>query len=113
LKTSNKPIITELYFNDAEKAEVKRIEKEIRVTYRRDKLRALLGGPMCCCCRSIPNFHIEYPLDEITRIERYCTKCYHDIYLNTIDVTNESVVERYGIIKAPPGTFGGPTRYEQ
>ena len=47
------------------------------------------------------------------RNESYCEKCYNEIYLNTIDVTNESIAERYGWTIAPSGTFGiGKKGYE-
>jgi hypothetical protein len=92
-------MIKELNYTAEEIATVKKIQKEITITKRTDKIRAVLNGPLCCCCGSIPSFHVQYPLGDLTGIERYCDKCFHDIYENTIDVTNETIAERYGIVK--------------
>jgi hypothetical protein len=90
------PVITELHFTAEELDQVQKIEKEIYVTKRRDKLRAVLKGPMCCGI--VPSFHVQYPGSPI-RIERYCEKCFHEVYEYTVDITNDTIAELYGCVK--------------
>jgi len=99
--------ITELNFSDADKKEVRRIQATALQTKRKDLIRDVLGGPLCCCCSSIPTKKVEYDLDGLIRIETYCEKCYNDIYLNQIDLTNETIAERYGCTIVPPDTAFG------
>lgn len=91
--------ITDLHYSDKEIADVKRIETEIQITKRKEKLRALLGGPMCATCWDVPSKRVEYQLDGVRRIECWCDKHFLEVFEKTKDVTNETLAETYGCVK--------------
>ena len=100
MNDKTKITIKDLQYTNAVKQKAKEIQKDVKVTRRRDQLRELLGGPMCCVCWKVPTKRVEYDLSDLRRVECYCEKCYNEVYLNTVDVSNDSLAERYGCVKA-------------
>ena len=94
-----KPIITDLNYSLEDLATVKRIQTEIQLTKRKDKLRQLLGGPMCLTCSEVPTKRLEYDLNGIKKVECWCDKHFHEVYEKTKDVTNETLATAYGCVK--------------
>jgi len=40
--------------------------------------RRLLGSiKHCCICQALPEYEVTYPLDNATKIERYCSECFN------------------------------------
>ena len=100
------PLVKELYFTEEEKKEVERIQSSEHITKRKDRLRSVVGGPMCCICHSIPTKRIEYNLDGVIRIETYCDE-HFSIFERNQDVDINDIIEAYNCQRAPEGTFGG------
>ena len=99
------PIIIELHYSEKEIAEVERIQTEEVHTKRKDRIRELLHGPLCCICHSIPTKRIEYDVSGVIRIETYCDE-HFPIYERNKDVDINEIMEAYGCTKAPEGSFG-------
>jgi len=91
--------IEELNLSDETIEKINRIQAEVFITKRKDKLRALLGGPMCSICSGIPTKRIYYKLDGLTRIEAYCDK-HFEFFEKTRDTSMNDIIEGYGCIKA-------------
>ena len=106
------PVIKELHYTDEEIAEVKRIQTSAIYTKMKERVRAVLQGPMCCICSQIPNKRVEYSIDGITRVECWCNK-HFPIYERNKDVSINEIAETYNCtIVTGTGTFGGPKEYE-
>jgi hypothetical protein len=96
------PIITDLNYTTEQIAEVKRIQTEVVHTKKKEAIRSVLKGPLCCICHSeIPTKRVEYFMDSVTIIETYCTE-HFPIYQNTKDVTNQTLAEQYNIVIGDP-----------
>jgi hypothetical protein len=95
------PIIKELKYTKEAIA-----ENEEPLTKRKELLHALLQGPMCSICAATPTKRIYYNLQGVTRIEAYCDE-HFSIYERNKDVDINEIMEAYGCIRAPPGSFGG------
>jgi uncharacterized protein with PIN domain len=98
-----KTTVTKLEISEEQRAEVKKIQTRFIITKKRDDIRTVLGGiSLCCVDEKIPDYLVTYNMDGIVRRESYCEKCYNDIYLNQIDLTNDTAVaDRYGCVKDP------------
>lgn len=106
------PLIKELHYSEEEIAEVGRIQIEEVHTKRKDRIRELLHGPLCCICQSIPTKRIENDMSGVIRIETYCDE-HFPIYERNKDVDINEIIEGYGCTRAPPNTFGmGKKNYE-
>lgn len=101
------PIIKELNYTSEEIAEVKRIMATEVQTKRKDRIRVVLGGPLCCVCNDIPARQITYALDGVRRVETYCDKCFTTVYEMTKGFSINTIAERYGCQIAQDNSFGG------
>jgi hypothetical protein len=102
----HKPIIKDLNYTKKEIAEVKRIQVKEPITKRKEMIRNVLQGPMCCICAQIPKKIVQYNLGGVIRIESYCEICF-PIYERNKDISLSDIAETYNCTIAPPGTFGG------
>ena len=73
------PLVKELHYTAEEIAEVKRIQTEEVHTKRKDRIRGVLQGPLCCICHSIPTKRVEYAMSGVVRIETYCDEHFFNI----------------------------------
>lgn len=94
------PIVKELHYSKEDIAEVKRIQSSEKITTRKEKLRNVIGGPMCSICSQLPTRRIEYHLEGVTRIEAYCDE-HFSIYEKNRDVDINDIMEAYGCQRAP------------
>lgn len=69
--------VTELTISEETRAKVEEIQSKFFGPKARAKyLKEVLGFSLCCCCRGIPFFRIEYDLkDGFKQIEMYCETC--------------------------------------
>jgi hypothetical protein len=104
LKTNTKaraPIITDLNYSKEEIAEVKRIQTDIHLSQKKDKIRAILHGPLCCICSlNVPTRKVTYTLGDGqgVRIETYCSD-HFSIYERTANVDLNDIIASYNCVK--------------
>jgi hypothetical protein len=103
------PLIKELHYTAEEIAEVERIKNTEPITKRKDQIRSVLGGPLCCVDSEIPAYRITYDLSGVIRIEAYCKNCFDNVYQKTKDVDISDIAEIYNCTIAP-GAFGAPKK---
>jgi hypothetical protein len=93
------PMITDLNYSKEEIDEVKRIQANIKVTYRKDKIRAVLNGPLCCICSTnVLIKKVTYDLEGVVRIETYCAE-HFSIFERTNDVDLTDIIAGYNCVK--------------
>ena len=84
------PIIKELHYTKEEIAEVKRIQTTIQLSKKKDMIRSVLGGPLCCVCHTtVPTKRVEY---DNGKLETYCEE-HFPIYERTKDVDIQDIAE--------------------
>jgi hypothetical protein len=81
----------ELAKNDDNNITIKKLEYSPEVTQKLHKLlnsnmsqiyknlaiKRLIGTKCCCVCSAIPVYELTYHLDNATKVERYCERCYN------------------------------------
>jgi hypothetical protein len=116
LKTKQtQPVTTiqDLNYSAEEIAEVKRIQREVVHTRKKDAIRSVLKGPLCVICHStIPTKKVTYDLEGVVRIETYCAE-HFSIFEETNNIDIGTIAETYNCEIAPTGAFTGLSKEKE
>ena len=87
-----------MHYSKEEIAEVKRIQTTIQLSKKKDMIRSVLGGPLCCVCHTtVPTKRVEY---DNGRLETYCEE-HFPIYERTKDVDIQDIAKTWNCQIAP------------
>jgi hypothetical protein len=111
-------IVKELHFKKKEIEEINQILNgnskrwSAKTHINRQRIKEIVGGSNCFVCGDIPAIEVQYPMENILRIERFCNPCSKKVYEKTKDKSNEKVAASYGIIPVDSIPHYNPT-YEK
>ena len=87
-----------MHYSKEEIAEVKRIQTTVQLSKKKDMIRSVLGGPLCCVCHTtVPTKRVEY---DNGRLETYCEE-HFCIYERTKDVDIQDIAKTWNCQIAP------------